>query len=116
MFPTTLPVLQDGLLPLFDLLFPLLIVCQGVMGQGRSCIASATKKPGVPPAEGGGFGEYAAGSGCKAHPAMGERLDLVQGCRGAGGLGRGSLFMCWQGCGRRERVGQGSPGNIQAWR
>ena len=77
MLPSTLPVLQDGLLPCFDLPLPLLVVCQGVMRQGRSGIASAAKKPGVPPAE-QGFGEYAVGSGWKAHSAMGQGLDYSE--------------------------------------
>lgn len=29
--PSTLPVVQDGLLPCFDLPLPLLVVCQGIM-------------------------------------------------------------------------------------
>lgn len=98
MLLSTLPVLQDGLLPRFDLLLPLLVVRQGVMRQGRSSITSTAKKTGVPPAE-QGFGEYTVGSGCKAHPATGEGLDysehqnnMTAKCRGVEGqeLWRGS--------------------------
>lgn len=64
--PSTLPVLQDGLLPRFNLPLPLLVVGQGVMRQGRSSITSAAKKTGVPPAE-RGFGEYTVGSRWEAH-------------------------------------------------